>query len=693
MMEKTEQLHEKSSLLNDRLETFSLVWIRNEIDKIEQHQNHEQKLRTIINHLKIFDNIEQCQQYFQVISKEDRFVVIINDKLSREIVPMIHNLNQVSSIYVYCSEEKKHKKWSKDFSKIRAITNDFAEILIRIEVDQKIRMKIEEPLPIKSLNGDDENNLSITKLDISCINFQILIDILLRIRSNDEDINDLLHFCKKEYKGNKSHLTMIREFQHNYSANAALDWYIHRPFLQKILNKAFQLENIDILYVFRPFIRDICHQLRQKQYQSPVRTYKGQLMSKTKVNHLKKLMGKLISVNTLLLTSTDKPSVVHDLEETTPSNNMQKVLLEIDADPRADISIPFAQVNSNNDRDNDKDILFMVGSIFRLVSIFYDKEKRCIIRMTLCNDNEPDLKQIFENMRNEYGYGETNLLALGMILRDMGKFDLAEKYLFRMLKKLPLNDPLLDALYPSLGLVAKDKGDYDRCLHWYCKSLKNYMVTRPYDYLTIGDTYNTIGTVYHAYKCQYDKALNYFNKAVLLLKQFDAEMHPMMAKLYDSIGAVHEEQRNYSEALIYYQKSLNIKKKHLTNNHFDLIISYKNIAAAHGYLGSYDTAIEFYKKALEIQMKKFSLQHPDIALTYANMAAVYAAKNRSQQALTYWHKANDIFQTTLSPQHPLIVKIEEEIKNASSKITNNVSPKITNHVSIKKPGKKRVIVT
>ncbi|CAF4854586.1 unnamed protein product, partial [Rotaria socialis] len=82
MMEKTEQLHEKSSLLNDRLETFSLVWIRNEIDKIEQHQNHEQKLRTIINHLKIFDNIEQCQQYFQVISKEDRFVVIINDKLS-----------------------------------------------------------------------------------------------------------------------------------------------------------------------------------------------------------------------------------------------------------------------------------------------------------------------------------------------------------------------------------------------------------------------------------------------------------------------------------------------------------------------------------------------------------------------------------------------------------------------------------
>ena len=51
------------------------------------------------------------------------------------------------------------------------------------------------------------------------------------------------------------------------------------------------------------------------------------------------------------------------------------------------------------------------------------------------------------------------------------------------------------------------------------------------------------------------------------------------------------------------------------------------------------------------------------------MGAVYAAKNRSQQALTYWHKASDIFRNTLLPQHPLVIKIEEEIKRVSSKIT------------------------
>ena len=543
-------------------------------------------------------------------------------------------------------------------------------------------MKIEEPLSIKPLINEDHMHLPTSKLDDSCIHFQILMDILLRIRSNNEDINELFCLCKKEYKGNKNHLAILREFQYNYTSSVATQWYMYRPLLQKILNKAFYTENIDILYLFRSLIRDIFYQLRHNQCQSPVRTYKGQLMLKSQLNNLKKSTGKIISINSFLLTTVDRESVIYDLDETTPSNNVQKIIFEINADSQTDISIPFAKISSENEQDGDNDILFMPGSFFRLVSISYDKNKKCIIRMTLCNDDEPDLKQLFENMREEFGYGETNLLPLGVILRDMGKFDLAEKYLLRMLKKLPANDPLLDALYPTLGLVAKDKGNFNKCLYWFRKSLKVYTVTRPSDYVSIGDTYNTIGRIYHANKNQYEKALDCFNKAVLLFKQFDAEMHPMMATFYDSIGAVHEEQRNYAEALTSYQKAFNIKKRNLSNNHLQLGISYKNIAAANGYLGFYDTAIEHYKKALEIQLKSLSSQHPDVALTYANMAAVYSAKNRSQQALNYWHKANDIFRNTLLPQHPLVVKIEEEIKLASTKVVY--------HAPIKKMPKKTI---
>ena len=84
-------------------------------------------------------------------------------------------------------------------------------------------------------------------------------------------------------------------------------------------------------------------------------------------------------------------------------------------------------------------------------------------------------------IKNEYGYGETNLLSSRYsVERYWYKLDLAEKYLTRMLNELSPDDRLLDALYPSLGLVAKDKGNYDHCLYWYRKSIKTYMVTRPY---------------------------------------------------------------------------------------------------------------------------------------------------------------------------------------------------------------------
>lgn len=117
-MENFQQIQEKSVSHDDHLETFSLLWIRGAINKQDKSDNYEQRIRAIINHLKIFENIDQCEQYIQLISKEDRVIIIVNDQFSRELVPIIHDLYQVSSIYLYCSDEKKHKQWSKTFSKV-----------------------------------------------------------------------------------------------------------------------------------------------------------------------------------------------------------------------------------------------------------------------------------------------------------------------------------------------------------------------------------------------------------------------------------------------------------------------------------------------------------------------------------------------------------------------------------------------
>jgi len=109
------------SLTNDNdnhLEIFSLIWL-DANDDIEDIQNTEQKLRAIINHFKRFRNAKECQQYIEQKSKHDRLVLIVSCQMGPEIVPFIHKLRQVLSIYVYCKDKESNEEWINDFTKVK----------------------------------------------------------------------------------------------------------------------------------------------------------------------------------------------------------------------------------------------------------------------------------------------------------------------------------------------------------------------------------------------------------------------------------------------------------------------------------------------------------------------------------------------------------------------------------------------
>ena len=113
-------------------------------------------------------------------------------------------------------------------------------------------------------------------------------------------------------------------------------------------------------------------------------------------------------------------------------------------------------------------------------------------------------------------------------MREMGKFDLAEKYYRRLLNELPSNDPSLSLVYHRLGMVAAAQGEYEISLRWYEKSLEIDVRTRPSDYVNIGLTHNSIGEV-HRKKADLDPALESYNRAVSLFEQAHDNNRPYMA--------------------------------------------------------------------------------------------------------------------------------------------------------------------
>jgi hypothetical protein len=99
------------------LEIFCIVWL-DDNTKVSDNRDTEQHLRSIINHLKRFKDVERCKKFINERSPEDRLILIVSGRLGREIVPAIHTVRQVMSIYVYCMDAASNKEWSKKYAKV-----------------------------------------------------------------------------------------------------------------------------------------------------------------------------------------------------------------------------------------------------------------------------------------------------------------------------------------------------------------------------------------------------------------------------------------------------------------------------------------------------------------------------------------------------------------------------------------------
>ncbi|CAF3717048.1 unnamed protein product [Rotaria sp. Silwood1] len=394
--------------------------------------------------------------------------MIVSGRLGREIVPSIHQLQQIILIYVYCSDKESHKAWADKFSKVKAVVDDSNELISRIEVDHKTQKMVEESMTINFFTDADK---SMTGLNGKFVFSQILIDCLLRLKYTPVDKKELIYRCKQECKGNKKQLDYLHEFEIDYSPNKVLLWYTRQSFFFKTLNAALRTEDFHLMFLFRAYILDIYDQLKKCQSKNPLRVYRGQKMSNDELQNLKRRLNQFISVNSFFSTSTNKNVALPFLNIDDTTDKLVPVLYEIDADPNKVTGKPFADISAYSEFPGESEILFMPGSIFRLNSFNRSgDDPYWIIRMTLCSDDEHDLKQVLMYMKQQLGNGETNLRTLGKVLWKMGKVDLAKQYFNRLLNELSSNDPLLSTLYDDLGELESQIGDFNMSIQWYQKS-------------------------------------------------------------------------------------------------------------------------------------------------------------------------------------------------------------------------------
>lgn len=114
------------------LESFTCLWLDRTVNSSEDNLETLRELRQIINDLRTFDNIDQCEKYIRQIT-EEKVVLIVSGAFGQQIVSRIHNLPQFSACYVFCQNKKVNEEWAKQYPKVKSFSRKIQQIFYSID--------------------------------------------------------------------------------------------------------------------------------------------------------------------------------------------------------------------------------------------------------------------------------------------------------------------------------------------------------------------------------------------------------------------------------------------------------------------------------------------------------------------------------------------------------------------------------
>ncbi|CAF2950264.1 unnamed protein product [Rotaria sp. Silwood2] len=355
-------------------------------------------------------------------------------------------------------------------------------------------------------------------------------------------------------------------------------------------------------------------------------------------------------------------------------HNMERVIFEITADPELAGEKPFADITSRSCFLNEEEVLIMFGSIFRIMSVDHEASGISIVKIELCTNDSKAFTTILEHLKNEYGggYGETDLICVGQVIRRMGCSSTAEQYFHRYLSSLGNEAAHLSTCYYNLAVVANDKGDYHSSLELHRKSLNiKIQILKPND-PELAESYNGLGNVYRQ-MCQYKNAYECYKKAFTIWKNIFGENHQKVAVTYQNIGIIYVQEKNYSKSLEYHTKALFIRQSQLPHNHPELADSHDHISTVYCSLGLYNDGLKHLKETLRIFRTSLPPKHPSIARAYKDLGYIYEKKHDLKNAISNYKQARTIYNEALPATHVTIVELDKTILRIESKLKHKSS--------------------
>ncbi|CAF3989882.1 unnamed protein product, partial [Rotaria sp. Silwood1] len=236
------------------VQNFLILWLDEDIDEvIDEYYNSIQHLQQIVNTIEPFNDTDECVDYLSQLQNEKAFL-IVSDTLCETVVPRIHHMTQLYSIYVFSHKQSGYEEWAKDWYKVKGV---FTEIIPLSDSIRQCARHCDEDLVVISAVS------SLNELESSFVYIQLFKEIILGIDFNEKkEINALVEYAHEKYADNDEHLKMINEFAREYRGNLdgnnkPIWWYTRECFAYHMLNRALGTLQVETLFRIGIFIRDL----------------------------------------------------------------------------------------------------------------------------------------------------------------------------------------------------------------------------------------------------------------------------------------------------------------------------------------------------------------------------------------------------------------------------------------------------
>ncbi len=199
-------------LLNAQMvQNFHLIWLDESIDEVNNDDCRSSitELRQVVNTVNTFIDVDECIDFITDV-KEQVFMVI-SGQFSRTTVPIVQDIPQISSIYIYCENNVQCEEWPK-------VTGVYTDITSICEVlKQAIRDCDHNSASISFIKTTDgTSNKNLEQLDSSFMYTQILKEILLIIDFEPQHMHEFLTYCRERFTGNTVELKNVDKIEREY---------------------------------------------------------------------------------------------------------------------------------------------------------------------------------------------------------------------------------------------------------------------------------------------------------------------------------------------------------------------------------------------------------------------------------------------------------------------------------------------